>query len=33
MGQSIEKQFRRLYLNVDPVVSATSIFNIKMLTN
>lgn len=33
MGQSIEKQFRRLYLNVDPVVSSTSIFNIKMLTN
>jgi len=30
LGQSVEKQFRRLYLNVDPVVSSTSSFNVIM---
>lgn len=33
LGQSVEKQFRRLFLNVDPVTGTTSSFNIKMYPN
>lgn len=33
LGESTEKQWRRLYLNVDPVVSSTQAINIKMFQN
>ena len=33
LGQSVEKQYRRLHINVDPVTSSTSSFNIVMYPN